>query len=86
MPKKIIKLQFTDEVPMSALIGYGAILEHEGMNAVLEVDKQDLQRISRMILDRFPMLDFTIEDIPIEKGIESLYQKDVVRDESFAEV
>lgn len=84
--KKIIKLQFTDEVPMSALTDYGAIMEHDGMNAVMEVDKQDLKRISKMMLDRFPILDFTIEDIPIEKGIESLYQKDGVRDESFAEV
>ena len=71
---------------MNALIDYGAIMEHDGMNAVMEVDKQDLQRISKMMLDRFPILDFTIEDIPIEKGIESLYQKDGVRDESFAEV
>ena len=43
-------------------------MEHDGMNAVMEIDKQDLQRISKMMLDRFPILDFTIEDIPIERG------------------
>ncbi|MBD3922231.1 ATP-binding cassette domain-containing protein [Paenibacillus sp. PR3] len=84
--KKIIKLQFTDEVPMQALIDYGVIIQHDGMNAVMEIDKHDLQRLSKMILDRFPILDFTIEDIPVEQGIESLYQKDGVRHESLAEV
>lgn len=84
--KKIIKLQFTDEVPRQALIGFGAIMQHDGMNAVMEIDKHDLQRLSKMMLDRFPILDFTIEDIPVEQGIESLYQKDGVGHESLAEV
>ena len=84
--KKIIKLQFTDEVPRQALSDYGAITQHDGMNAVMEIDKHDLQRLSKMMLDRFPILDFTVEDIPVERGIESLYQKDGVRHESLAEV
>ncbi|TYP76809.1 ABC transporter ATP-binding protein [Paenibacillus methanolicus] len=84
--KKIIKLQFTDEVPRQALLDYGTIMQHDGMNAVMEIDKHDLQRLSKMMLDRFPILDFTIEDIPVEQGIESLYQKDGVSHESFAEV
>nr|WP_246428012.1 ATP-binding cassette domain-containing protein [Paenibacillus phyllosphaerae] len=82
--KKIIKLQFTDEVPRQALAGFGEVLEHDGMNAVLEIDKQDLQRYSKLMLDRFPILDFNIEDIPVEQGIESLYQRDGVRHESLA--
>ncbi|MBB6022179.1 ABC-2 type transport system ATP-binding protein [Paenibacillus sp. JGP012] len=77
--KKIIKLQFTDEVPRQALSDYGTITQHDGMNAVMEIDKHDLQRLSKMILDRFPILDFTVEDIPVERGIESLYQKDGVQ-------
>ncbi|WP_145335751.1 ATP-binding cassette domain-containing protein [Paenibacillus xylanexedens] len=84
--KKIIKLQFTDEVPRQALSDYGTITQHDGMNAVMEIDKHDLQRLSKMILDRFPILDFTVEDIPVERGIESLYQKDGVRNESLAEI
>ncbi|PWW34718.1 ABC-2 type transport system ATP-binding protein [Paenibacillus pabuli] len=77
--KKIIKLQFTDEVPRQALSDYGTITQHDGMNVVMEINKHDLQRLSKMILDRFPILDFTVEDIPVERGIESLYQKDVVQ-------
>nr|WP_282446356.1 ATP-binding cassette domain-containing protein [Paenibacillus silvae] len=77
--KKIIKLQFTDEVPRQALSDYGTITQHDGMNAVMEIDKHDLQRLSKMILDRFPILDFTVEDVPVERGIESLYQKDGVQ-------
>ncbi|OMF00997.1 multidrug ABC transporter ATP-binding protein [Paenibacillus amylolyticus] len=84
--KKIIKLQFTDEVPRQALSDYGAIMQHDGMNAVMEIDKHDLQRLSKMMLDRFPILDFTVEDIPVERGIESLYQKDGVRHESLTEI
>ncbi|WP_427179979.1 ABC transporter ATP-binding protein [Paenibacillus sp. TC-CSREp1] len=77
--KKIIKLQFTDEVPRQALSDYGTITQHDGMNAVMEIEKHDLQRLSKMILDRFPILDFTVEDVPVERGIESLYQKDGVQ-------
>ncbi|WP_342476824.1 ATP-binding cassette domain-containing protein [Paenibacillus sp. FSL H7-0350] len=84
--KKIIKLQFTDEVPRQALSDYGVITQHDGLNAVMEIDKHELQRLSKMMLDRFPILDFTVEDIPVERGIESLYQKDEVRHESLAEV
>ncbi|PZT52122.1 ABC transporter ATP-binding protein [Paenibacillus silvae] len=77
--KKIIKLQFTDEVPRQALSDYGTITQHDGINAVMEIDKHDLQRLSKMILDQFPILDFTVEDVPVERGIESLYQKDGVQ-------
>lgn len=84
--KKIIKLQFTDEVAIAALADFGEIKQHDGMNAVLEIDKQDLQLYSKMMLERLPILDFTIENIPVEQGIESLYQKDGVRHESLVEV
>lgn len=47
MPKKIIKLQFTDEVPRQALSDYGVITQHDGLNAVMEIDKHELQRLSR---------------------------------------
>jgi len=82
--KKIIKLQFTDEVQREALLGFGEIRKHDGASAVLEVDKRELQRYSKLILERLPILDFTIEDIPVEQGIESLYQKEEVRHESLA--
>lgn len=84
--KKIIKLQFTDDVAREALTGFGEIKQHDGLNAVLEIDKQDLKLYSKMMLDQLPILDFTIENIPVEQGIESLYQKGGVRHESFAEV
>lgn len=84
--KKIIKLQFTDEVAKEALAGFGVIKSFDGMQAVVEIEKDELQWHSRKMLERLPILDFTIEDIPIEQGIESLYRKDGVRHESLAEV
>ncbi len=35
----------------------------------------ELKERSKAILDRLPVVDFTIEDIPVEEGIALLYQK-----------
>lgn len=73
--KKIIKVKFTSPVDEKDLNEYGIVREFNENEAVLEVDKKDLSSSSSKILDRLPILDFTAEDIPLEQGIEILYQK-----------
>lgn len=74
--RKLIKLHLKDWVGEETLKKYGVLKEYDGLNATLEVDKDDLKDYARNILEQIPVQDFNIEDIPIEEGISLLYQKD----------
>ena len=39
--------------------------------------RRDLKELSKGILDQLPVVDFNIEDIPVEEGIALLYQRQV---------
>lgn len=72
---KIIRLQLSAPVSTEELAGFGRVKEHGELNATLEVPRQALKERSKAILDRLPVLDFNIEDIPVEEGIALLYQR-----------
>jgi ABC-2 type transport system ATP-binding protein len=76
---KIIKLQLSDAVRPEDLAAFGLVKEHEGLNATLQVPRADVKEISKAILDQLPVLDFTIEDVPVEDGIALLYQQQEVQ-------
>jgi ABC-2 type transport system ATP-binding protein len=72
---KIIKLQLSATVARSALEAFGQVKDYADFTATLEVPRQDLKELSKGILDRLPVVDFNIEDIPVEEGIALLYQR-----------
>jgi ABC-2 type transport system ATP-binding protein len=72
---KIIKLQLSNPVSECDLAAFGLVKEYSDFAATLQVDRQDLRERSKVILDRLPVVDFTIEDIPVEEGIALLYQQ-----------
>lgn len=73
--KKLIKLQLSNVVEESSLKKFGSIREYHGLNATIEVNKSELKQFSKLILEEIPVMDFNIEDIPVEEGISLLYQK-----------
>ncbi len=73
---KLIKLQLSEPVDKSVLEGFGEVKEYEGLNAVLAVVREEVRECSKVLLDKVPVIDFTIEDVPIEEGIALLYQKE----------
>ena len=72
---KNIKLILSEEVRQETLAGFGRVKEYTGFTATLEIQRQDLKEISKSILDRLPVVDFNIEDIPVEDGISLLFQR-----------
>lgn len=72
---KIIKLNLEEVVAEGVLKKFGAVKAYEGLSATLEMDKQNLKEKLKQILEVLPIVDFTIEDIPVEEGIAYLYQK-----------
>jgi ABC-type uncharacterized transport system, ATPase component len=71
--KKLIRLEFENKIEKDTLLEFGVVKEHDGFTSLLEVDKSAIKEISRCILDKFPVMDFNIQDIPLEDGIAKLY-------------
>jgi len=70
-------------VPVSQQIlkTFGHVREQsDGLTVTLEVPRVELKERSKAILDRLPVVDFNIEDIPVEDGIALLFQKQGVSD------
>ncbi len=72
---KVIRLQLSSQVSRQTLAEFGEVKELSSYNATLEVPRQEVKERSKAILDRLPVVDFTIEDIPVEEGIALLYQR-----------
>jgi ABC-2 type transport system ATP-binding protein len=72
---KVIKLKLTEPVSPLVLEQFGVVKACEDFSATLEVPRMELKERSKAILDRLPVVDFNIEDIPVEEGIALLYQR-----------
>ena len=72
---KLIRLQLEQSVLPSELAQFGRVKEFGELTATLEVPRADLKLRSMAILDKLPVVDFNIEDIPVEEGIALLYQR-----------
>jgi ABC-2 type transport system ATP-binding protein len=72
---KIIKLQLSNTVTHSDLAAFGEVKELTGLNATLQVPRTQVKEISKAILDQLPVIDFNIEDVPVEEGIALLFQR-----------
>ncbi|WP_127534468.1 ABC transporter ATP-binding protein [Paenibacillus kobensis] len=71
---KIIDVKFASPVPASLLEGY-KVLESQPLSAMIEIDlsNQTIKQAFSDILDRFPVIDINITNIPIEQVIKHLY-------------
>jgi len=77
---KVIRLQLSSSVTCETLAAFGQVKEHSDFAATLEVPRLELKERSKAILDRLPVVDFNIEDIPVEEGIALLYQRQEAAD------
>jgi ABC-2 type transport system ATP-binding protein len=72
---KIIKLQLSTPVSAETLGCFGQVRAHEAFSATLQVPRREVKERSLAILDRLPVVDFNIEDVPVEEGIALLYRR-----------
>jgi ABC-2 type transport system ATP-binding protein len=73
--KKLIKLQLDKSVDINVLKEFGDIKEIDGTSVVFEVARNEVSSLSGRMIESLPVLDFTIEDIPVEEGITLLFEK-----------
>ncbi|MNW33985.1 putative ABC transporter ATP-binding protein YxlF [compost metagenome] len=71
--RKLLKVRL--EIPVSnlTLASLGKLRSNSELEAVFELDAEDTLSWSKKILDALPVVDFTIEDVPLEEGIANLY-------------
>jgi len=71
---KAVALTFTGIVDPASFDGYGQILECEKNKVVIEMPQDMINSALPHILASFPIEDFTIENLPLEKVIESIFK------------
>ncbi|MNO47843.1 putative ABC transporter ATP-binding protein YbhF [compost metagenome] len=72
---KIVKLKFSEFIGAPRLERFGTVRHTEEFAATLEIAKEQINPISRELLELFPIEDITIEEKPIEEVIVSLYNR-----------
>ncbi|KQO12727.1 ABC transporter ATP-binding protein [Paenibacillus sp. Leaf72] len=72
--KKIMKLVLSEPVEEWMLNQVGEVKEFKDTHVKFVFEQSEIKKMSRWVLDHLPVIDFTIEDIPIEEGIALLYQ------------
>lgn len=73
--RKLLKVRLAEPVAQKQLAGLGSVRSSSQLEAVFEVDADDTLGWSKKVLDALPVMDFTIEDVPLEEGIENLYNE-----------
>ena len=72
--RKRIQVTFeTEEAAQRDYSHLGAVCGREGAQVVLEVNREAVREVSRVILETLPATDLNIADIPVEEGIARLY-------------
>lgn len=73
--KKLIRLCFSENVQLSELSEFGEVKEFDGLTTTLAVDKASVRKYSAILLEKLPVSDYNIEDVPLEEGVAALYRK-----------
>lgn len=71
--KKIIKLKLSEPVK-DDFSKYGLVKEQLEDEVTIEAKKENMNEIISELIKNYSLLDFSIEDLPIEDGIALLYQ------------
>ena len=65
---------FSESVSEGTLAGFSGFRGFEDGYASYEIERSDVRAFSRRALDELPVMDLTIEDMPLEAGIARLYR------------
>jgi len=72
--RKTVRLVLSESVSADSLERYPGFISLEDSCAVFEIERADVRAFSRRALDELPVVDLTIEDMPLEEGIARLYR------------
>jgi ABC-2 type transport system ATP-binding protein len=74
--RKTVRLMLGESVPEGRLADFPGFRGLDGLCARYEIDRAEVRSFSRRALDVLPVVDLTIEELPLEEGIARLYRGD----------
>jgi ABC-2 type transport system ATP-binding protein len=66
-------IEVTLQDPSVSLSSYGEVISRDAEKATIRVARADTSRIAGRLLNDLPVVDLTIEDLPIEDVIEQTF-------------
>jgi ABC-2 type transport system ATP-binding protein len=73
-PEKRVKLRLGREIARGDLAALGTVVEHQGIEATLQVEQGKLQETVSKALATLPVVDLTVEDPPLEEVMSDLFR------------
>ena len=73
--KKIIRLELEKPVDIEEMKKFGHIKLFSPHSATIEIERENIKSTAKLLLDHLPILDLTIEDVPIEEIVALLYRQ-----------
>jgi ABC-2 type transport system ATP-binding protein len=75
-PEKRVAVRLGRAIPASELEQLGArVIRHDDAQSVLQIAQGDLNRIVGALLARFPVVDLTVEDAPLEEVLSEMFAR-----------
>jgi len=72
---KLVKLQFPGETTPEGLDEYGEVTELAGPSASLKVDRARVPEVLGAILERYTVIDMSVQDPPLDQVIAKVFQE-----------
>ncbi len=72
-PSKALRLQFEQPIEPMALTRFGRVVRHDGLEAVLEVPREQVSRVAAQILQQLPVHDITIEEVEVDEIVRDIF-------------
>jgi ABC-2 type transport system ATP-binding protein len=71
---KLVKLQFQGDTAPDGLEAYGELTERVGPSASLKVDRSRVPEVLGAILERYTVVDMSVQDPPLDQVIAKVFQ------------
>ncbi|MFO0865359.1 MAG: ATP-binding cassette domain-containing protein [Gemmataceae bacterium] len=76
---KLVHLQFEDDAVPQDLDRFGAVFKREGPTVDLRVDRAKVAEVLAALLDRYTVLDVSVQDPPLDQVIARVFEEGKVR-------
>ena len=74
-PEKRIVLRLSNPVDAADLAAIGTVIRHDAASAVLQVDRDQVNKAALRALSTLPVEDFTVENPPLEEVMRDFYRE-----------
>jgi ABC-2 type transport system ATP-binding protein len=72
---KLVRLQFPSDPPRAELERFGEVVRQEGPELDLKVERSQVASVMAAILDRYTVLDMSVQDPPLDQIIARVFEE-----------